>query len=129
ETDAGDWEIIGFAEATLLAPGEYRLRRLLRGQGGTDWAIGPAAGGNRVVVLDEHATLLPVPGGWLGTDVNLRAYAGRHDEAGTAFAAEIRLGPVLPLAPAHLRAERAAGSADIGFTWLRRSRADTDNWA
>lgn len=40
ETDAGDWEIVGFAQATLVAPGEYRLRRLLRGQGGTDRAMG-----------------------------------------------------------------------------------------
>jgi hypothetical protein len=129
ETDADDWEIIGFAEATLVAPGEYRLRRLLRGQGGTDWAMGACAAGNRVVVLDERPALLPVPGAWLGLTVDLRAYAGRHDETGEAFAAEIGLGPVLPLAPAHPRAERPAGATDIAFTWQRRSRADTDSWA
>ncbi len=129
ESDTGDWEVIGFAEATLVAPGEYRLRRLLRGQGGTDWAMAPAAAGNRVVVLDERSTLLPVPGGWLGTAVDLRAYAGRHDETGETFAADIGLGPVRPLAPAHLRAERVVGGNDIGLFWLRRSRADTDNWA
>jgi hypothetical protein len=35
---------------------------------------------------------------------------------------------MLPLAPVHLRAERAVGD-DIALTWLRRSRADTDSWA
>lgn len=128
-SNAGDWEVLGFAEATLVAPGEYRLRKLLRGQGGTDWAMGPCAMGNRVVVLDARSTLLPVPGAWLGTEVDLRAYAGRHDETGAPFAADIGLGPVLPLAPVHLNAERPAGNSDIGLSWLRRSRADTDNWA
>ena len=31
ETDTGDWEVIGFAEAELVSPGIYNLRRLLRG--------------------------------------------------------------------------------------------------
>ena len=129
ETDAGDWEIVGFAEAELLAPGEYRLTRLLRGQGGTDWAMGPSAAGNCVVVLDERPTLLPLPGAWLGETVALRAYAGRHDETGSAFEVEAGPGPLLPLAPAHAKAERAAGSDDIALSWLRRSRADTESWA
>jgi len=129
KTDAGDWEILGFAEATLVAPGEYRLRRLLRGQGGTDWAMGACAVGNSVVVLDDRPSLLPVSGAWLGLTVGLRAYAGRHDDTGEAFAADIGLGPVLPLPPAHPRAERPAGSTDIDFAWQRRSRADTDSWA
>lgn len=129
EVAEGAWEVIGFAGAELVAPGEYRLRRLLRGQGGTDWAMGTAAPGSRVVVLEERSRLLSVPGAWIGGEVGLRAYAGRHDEVGQAFTADIGLGPILPLAPSHLRAERPAGSSDIAFTWLRRSRADADNWA
>jgi hypothetical protein len=35
----------------------------------------------------------------------------------------------LPLAPVHLRGERGAGSNDVALSWVRRSRADTDNWA
>lgn len=66
ETDAGDWEIIGFAAADLLGPGEYRLSRLLRGQGGTDWAMGPCGVGRRVVILDDRPQAVPVPGaGWV----------------------------------------------------------------
>jgi hypothetical protein len=129
ETDAGDWEIVGFAEAELQTPGEYRLSRLLRGQGGTDWAIGTTGAGIRVVVLDDRPTALPLPGAWLGEAIDLMVYAGRSDSVGTALEAQVGLGPVLPLAPAHLTAERAAESDDIGFSWLRRSRADTDSWA
>lgn len=80
-------------------------------------------------MLDERSTLLPVPGGWLGAELDLRAFAGRHDETGEVFAADIGLAPVLPLAPVHLRAERVVGGSDIALSWLRRSRADADSWA
>lgn len=125
ETDAG-WEVIGFAEATLLSPGIYRLTRLLRGQEGT--AVGAADAGNRIVVLDARAAMTPVPPTWLGETVPLRAYAGSSDPTGAAFNAELGLDPVLPLAPVHLHASRDAGSGDIGFGWVRRSRADTQSW-
>src|SRR5690606_22101949 len=35
ETDAGHWEVLGFAEAELVSVGRYRLRQLLRGLEGT----------------------------------------------------------------------------------------------
>jgi hypothetical protein len=35
ETDAGGWEVIGFAQAELVSAGRYRLTRLLRGLEGT----------------------------------------------------------------------------------------------
>ncbi|MDP1730725.1 MAG: glycoside hydrolase/phage tail family protein [Devosia sp.] len=128
ETDSGAWEIAGFANAELLSPGLYRLTRLLRGQMGTGHALGPAASGRRVVVLDDRPLLLPVPPQWLGEARSLRAYAGRADPAGTVFPADLDLAPMLPLAPVHLRAKRGAGD-DIAITWFRRSRADTDSWA
>ena len=50
--------------AELIAPKRYRLSRLLRGQRGTEAAIGdPAAAGARIVVLDEALVPLPVRGG------------------------------------------------------------------
>ncbi len=128
ETDAGGWEVIGFAEAELVSPGTYRLARLLRGRIGTDHAIGPAATGNRVVVLDTRPLLIDVPATWLGDEVALRAYAGASDATGTAFTADLGLDPVLPLRPAYLRAARD-GSGNIALSWGRRSRADTDSWA
>jgi hypothetical protein len=129
ESDAGDWEIIGFAVADLLGPGEYRLSRLLRGQGGTDWAMGPCAVGRRIVILDEAPQVVAVPGAWLGGTVDLRGFAGRTDVTGTDFEADLGLGPVRPLAPVHLRAERPAGGSDVVLSWIRRSRSDSDSWA
>jgi hypothetical protein len=128
ETEAGRWEVIGFAAAELLSPGIYRLTHLLRGQMGTDHAVGTSAPGSRVVVLDHRTPLAPVPAAWLGDAVTLRAYAGAADPTGTTFAADLDLGPVLPLAPVHLAAGRAPGSDDIAITWMRRSRADTGSW-
>ena len=53
ETAPGIWEIVQAGAAELIAPGRYRLTRLLRGQRGTEGAMGnPAPAGARVVVLD-----------------------------------------------------------------------------
>ncbi|MGV3490136.1 MAG: baseplate multidomain protein megatron [Devosia sp.] len=128
ETDAGEWEVLGFAEATLMAPGRYRLTDLLRGLGGSDVTMGAAAPGNRLVVLDVAAAVLPVEPDWLGDELALRAFAGRFDGTGTPFAAMLTLAPVLPLSPVHLRALRGAGG-DITLSWTRRSRADAAAWA
>jgi len=128
ETDGGDWEIIGFGDADLTGPQHYRLTRLLRGQGGTDWAIGTCSAGNRVMLLDGRVSLLPVPGTWLGTSAELRSFAGPADPSGTLAEVAIGLGPVLPLAPVHLRAV-GDGAGNVALSWVRRSRADPDSWA
>ncbi|MFO1144391.1 MAG: hypothetical protein U1E59_18845 [Amaricoccus sp.] len=57
--------------AELIAPSRYRLSRLLRGQRGTDGAIGnPAPAGARVVALDDALVPLPVPEAALGLEAN-----------------------------------------------------------
>jgi hypothetical protein len=127
--DAGDWEVIGFANAALTAPSTYRLTHLLRGQGGTVHAVGSAAAGNPVMVLDSGAEAAPVPSDWLGQTLDLRAYAGRTDAVGAAFAAPVDLAPALPLAPVHLSARRDSQSGDVTLSWVRCSRSDTDSWA
>ena len=126
QTDAGDWEIVGFAQADLIAPATYRLSRLQRGQAGTVSAIGTAAVGRQVMLLDTRVGILAANAQWLGSTTNLRAYAGSDDLAGTAFTAQFGMAPVLPLAPVHLRAWRAGG--DIALSWTRCSRADADGW-
>jgi len=128
ETDAGEWEVLGFASAELVSAGRYRLSELLRGQGGSDVAMGPAAIGSRLVVLDGNAALLQVEPDWLGGELALRAFAGRLDGVGTPFSALLSLDPVLPLPPVHLKARRGAGGG-VTLSWLRRSRADTGAWA
>jgi len=127
ETDSGDWEIIGFAEAELVAPRCYRLTRLLRGQGGSDHAIGAASAGNRVMVLDGRVATEPIDPVWLGETAELLCFAGPSDGVGVATEVEIGIAAILPLSPVHLLAE--ADGSDIAIGWVRRSRADTDSWA
>lgn len=129
ETDSGRWEVIGFAAAELIAPASYRLTRLLRGQMGTDHAIGPAAAGNRVMLLDGRVAQVPVSAAWLDTSVELRSFAGPFDAEGEVSTALIDLDAILPLAPVHLSATRGVGSSDVSLSWMRRSRADSDSWA
>ncbi len=126
ETDAGDWEIVGFARAELVAPGRYRLSQLLRGQEGTGPAMRPASTGRRVFVLNRRDGGLPVETQYLGESRALRIYAGARDVEGTSLSVATGLGPALPLPPVHLRARRAGG--DIALHWTRCSRADGDGW-
>jgi hypothetical protein len=127
QNDAGDWEIIGFAEAELVAADTYELTHLLRGLDGSDFAIGASAAGNAVLVLDGHAASVPVETLWLGETLDLRAFAGRADITGQPLSVAIKTDPLLPLAPVDLSATRD-GSGDITFTWTRRSHADPNGW-
>ena len=73
EAAPGVWEVLQFGVAELIAPGRYRLSRLLRGQRGTEGAMGtPAPAGARVVVLDEALAPLPVGEAALGLEANWR---------------------------------------------------------
>ena len=80
------------------------------------------------MLLLSDATLLPVPPAWLGTTAELRSFAGPADASGALADVAIDLAPALPLAPVHLAAVRGV-TGDIAFSWMRRSRADTDGWA
>jgi len=69
----GTWEILQAGSAELVAPGRYRLARLLRGQRGTEHAMGdPVPAGPRVVVLDSLLADLPVVEADLGIPWNWR---------------------------------------------------------
>ena len=119
--------MIGFATASLVASGRYRLASLLRGLDGTGPAIGPAAIGARVLRLDNRVATLALEPAWLGETRTLRLYAGSADLVGTALTLAVDPGPALPLPPVHLRARREEGG-DITLTWTRVSRADGDGW-
>ncbi|MEQ8826264.1 MAG: phage tail protein, partial [Parvibaculum sp.] len=59
EMPEGDWEVIQYREAELVAPDTYVLRGLLRGQAGTEAAMrAPLAPGARFVLLDDAAAEL-----------------------------------------------------------------------
>ena len=73
ESAPGVWEVLRGSQAELLAPGRYQLTRLLRGQRGTEWAMGdPTPAGARVVVLDAALAALPIGEAELGLPATWR---------------------------------------------------------
>jgi hypothetical protein len=122
----GDWEIVQFADAALIAPGQWTLTRLLRGRYGSETAMGsPVAAGARVVVLDSSLAQLGLTQAQLrqsfdylwgpqGTPISDPAYQG----AELTFAAT----GLIPLAPCHVAFAWDA-SGDLTISWLRRDRA------
>ncbi|WP_026380590.1 baseplate multidomain protein megatron [Afifella pfennigii] len=128
----GDWEVLQFAEAELVGDKRYRLRKLLRAQGGSEAAMrAGASAGSAFVLLDRAVYPLP-----LGLDALGRAHLLRigpvSDEHAAASFAEISLTPagrgLKPFAPVHLSARRVAGSGNIAITFIRRTRFAGDSW-
>ena len=135
ESAPGIWEIVQAGAADLIAPGRYRLTRLLRGQRGTEGAMGdPAPVGARMVVLDEALASLSIAEADLGLPWNWRiGPASRSVSDETYVAASFNpVGVGLrPFSVAHVeqpwRKPRATG--DLTIRWTRRSRAlAADSW-
>ncbi|MCF1711053.1 glycoside hydrolase TIM-barrel-like domain-containing protein [Tabrizicola sp. J26] len=129
ETEAGVWEIVQAGAAELIAPGRYRLTRLLRGQRGTEHAMGnPVPTGARVVVLDTTLASLPIAEADLGLPWNWRvgpAARSVTDDSYTALGFTPTGRGLVPFAPVHVeqpwRTARSPG--DLTIRWTRRSRA------
>jgi hypothetical protein len=129
ESTPGKWEIVQAGAAELIAPGRYRLTRLLRGQRGTEGAMGnPAPAGTRVVVLDSALAPLPIAEADLGLPWNWRigpAARAVSDASYTALAFTPAGRGLVAFAPVHIaqpwRTARSPG--DLTLSWTRRSRA------
>jgi len=120
----GAWEILQFAKAVLVGERIYQLSRLLRGELGSEGAIGaPLAAGAPFNLLDQH--IVPVARGLdqVGRRMRFRAVAASRDH-GDPSAVEIALRPgalaFQPLAPVHLKASRE--TAGVRFSWAARRR-------
>lgn len=129
------WEVVQAGDAELIAPSRYRLTRLLRGQRGTEAAIGnPTPAGARVVVLDSAPAPLPIAEADLGLPWNWRigpAARAVNDASYTALAFAPAGRGLVPFAPVHVaqpwRTARSPG--DLTIRWTRRSRAlVADDW-
>ena len=135
ESAPGVWEILQAGSAELIAPGRYRLTRLLRGQRGTEQAMGdPTPAGARVVVLDSPLADLPVAEADIGIPWNWRigpASKPVSDETYVArsFAPE-GIG-LRPFAPVHVEQpwRRGRVPGDLVIRWTRRDRSlAADSW-
>ena len=128
----GAWEVLQFANADFGRGSDtYELSRLLRGQAGSEWAIGdPLPAGAPFVLLDEHVIAIARGLDALGRTLQLRIIAADVDH-GDPAAVEIEVTPqataLRPLSPVHLRAVR--NGAGVTFSWIRRTRRDSDSWA
>ncbi len=135
ESAPGCWEIVQAGSAELIAPGRYQLRRLLRGQRGTEAAMAnPAPAGARVVVLDEALASLPIAEADLGLPWNWRVGpASRSVSDETYVAASFTAVGVglRPFSVAHVQQpwRRPRTPGDLTIRWTRRSRAlSADSW-
>jgi hypothetical protein len=135
ESAPGVWEIVQAGAAELLAPGRYRLTRLLRGQRGTEGAMGnPAPAGARVVVLDDSLASLPIAEADLGIPWNWRIGPASRPVSDETYVAQAFTPAGVGLRPfsvAHVeqpwRTPRSPG--DLTIRWTRRSRAlAADSW-
>jgi GTA TIM-barrel-like domain/Putative phage tail protein len=135
EASPGVWELLQAAVAELIAPGRYRLSRLLRGQRGTEGAIGsPAPAGARIVVLDEALAPLPIPEAGLGLEANWRFGPSSKPVADRSYR-QLGFTPegvgLRPFSVAHVRQpwRTAREPGDLTIAWTRRSRAlAADSW-
>ena len=113
-------EIIQFGSATALGNGVWRLTNLLRGRGGTEWAIAGHQAGDSFVLLDQNPVAL-VPA-LVGSNPATRIAALGLADTTPAEASVINWGITLqPLAPVHPSANIGPdGSLTLG--WARRGR-------
>nr|WP_288928381.1 hypothetical protein [uncultured Maritimibacter sp.] len=121
--------------ADLIAPGRYRLTRLLRGQRGTEVAMGkPVPAGARVVVLDDSLASLPIAEADLGIPWNWRIGPASRPVSDETYVAQTFTPAGVGLRPFSVtnieqpwRTPRTPG--DLTIRWTRRSRAlAADNW-
>jgi hypothetical protein len=120
----GAWEILQYANAVLTGERTYELSRLLRGELGSEAAIGtPLPAGAPFIVLDPH--VIPIARGLdtIGRRMRFRIVAANRDH-GDPSAVEIELRPsplaFQPLSVVHLKARRETGG--VRFTWRARKR-------
>ena len=135
QSTPGVWEIVQAGEVELIAPSRYRLTRLLRGQRGTEGAMGnPAPAGARVVVLDDSLASLPIAEADLGIPWNWRIGPASRpvtDETYVAQAFTPAGAGLRPFSVAHVEQpwRMARSPGDLTIRWTRRSRAlAADSW-
>ncbi len=140
-------EILQFGGAEALGDGAFRLSRLLRGRGGTEWAIsGHGAGDAFVLIGAASLRMIAVPDWSSGLPITVRQPPGQGDASTTLTITGDSLRPWCPVgfgggADAHRRPRSPLDSpqpafAAAGWTmstcrWVsaRRSMASRSRWA
>ncbi|ACA20254.1 gene transfer agent (GTA) like protein [Methylobacterium sp. 4-46] len=128
---SGAWEVLQWAGATLLGAGRYRLAGLLRGQLGTEFAMGaPTPARAAFVVLSQALVQSGMPASARGLPQDFRwgpAARGPEDPSYAAARVTVTGAGLRPYAPVQARLRRRE-SGDLDLSWIRRTRRDGDSW-
>lgn len=132
-SESGEWEILQFASAELLATNKYKLTKLLRAQLGTEAGMAdPVATGSRVVLLNAATlTVLDMTVDQIGQQMTLRAGPANYDPGDSSYF-DYSVTPagvgLRPWSVSQISGARASGSNDVTFAWVRRTRFGGDAW-
>ena len=127
----GNWELMQFQEAEMIAPDRYLLRTRLRGQLGSDGlmpAVWPA--GSWLVFLDGAAVqpdLTPVQ---RRIARHYRIGPARRSYDDPSYVHQIAAfdgNGLRPYSPVHLTQSGALGG-EVALNWIRRTRIEGDSW-
>ena len=130
-TGADDiWEVIQFADATLVGPATWEIGLRLRGQQGTD-AVMPDVWpeGSVFVLLDSAVEQVDLASSARGLERYWRIGPARRsvdDDSYTETVVAFQGIGLRPYSPVHLRSARNGSARNV--TWIRRSRIDADSW-
>lgn len=114
-------EILRFRSAALLSPGSYLLSGLLRGQRGTEWAMGWHAAGERCILLGNGLRRVASQANEIGLPRQIKAVTlGAFLSSGVAKDFTDAGVALKPFSPANPRALRDGGA--IVVSWQRRTR-------
>ena len=130
QTPSGDWEVLQFTQAQLVAPLTYALSGLLRGQAGTDAALAVIPAGSPFVLLNAALVPIGLTSAEARLPLNWRYGPSSRGIGDATYAASTHAFQALglrPLSPVRVRAARAA-NGDLTLTWIRRTRIGGDSW-
>lgn len=115
-------ELIQFGTVEPIAPGRFRLSRLLRGRRGSEWAMAAHVADEPFLLIDARALKgIAASASAIGTGVTVTAYGPANDGQEPVATRIIEGEAARPLSPAQLSGElHADGSLELG--WTRRSR-------
>ncbi len=131
QADNGEWEIVQFETAQLIAGNTYELSTLLRGQAGSEIHMrGPTTAGARFILLDSSLSPVEMTLDDIALPYNWTYGPANRDLGDSSYAVlqhAFKGAGLRPLAPVHLKGNRSAGG-DLTIDWIRRTRTGGDGW-
>ncbi|MPZ57625.1 MAG: hypothetical protein GEU91_14220 [Rhizobiales bacterium] len=130
-TPSGAWEIVQWVTAALVDIDTYELTQLLRGQLGSEHAMGtPTPAGAAFVVLGESLVQSSVPADLRGLELSWRWGPASRAIDDPTWSGDLKTFAGIglrPYAPVHLTAVWE-DDGDIQTGWKRRTRFGGDSW-